>query len=208
MESYQEKAWSILFYEFIKQSKAHKTFEEDIVSPLIPNGDSALLLGCAGGRYMEQLCNHFNQVEAIDISAPMIEKCKKEHSDSIVFHQMDLNNPQRINKTFDFILGSFIMHYIKDLNFFLSFIDQNLSETGVGIFTIPHPKYSSRLPSNGKMVVDDWKAINTKMKYFHRSQEEYENYIHQNGFIITQSLSTPNSEKYFKYNWIIEIRKR
>jgi ubiquinone/menaquinone biosynthesis C-methylase UbiE len=207
MGSYQENEWATSFYKFIQNSKAHYDFEEKHITSLIPPGQNALLLGCAGGRHINALTTKFNNVTVIDISEAILNECRKEFEGNINYVLSDLNEPSIVNDQFDFILGSFILHYIEDIKTFFEFINNRLTSSGKCILSIPHPEYSSKLPERNRKVLDNWTEINTKMEYYHRACEDYEKAITQNKLRILNHFSTKPSKRNFEYNWIIEIVK-
>lgn len=207
MEIYQNKEWSERFYSFIKQSEKHQLFEEKHILPLIPTGKAAILLGCAGGRYVGQLVQKFEKVTVLDISNSMLLQCKAEYGkDHIEYIQQDLNFLSDLTLQADFILSTFVVHYVKDLDTLFQAVFNLLVTNGRFIFSIPHPHYSKHKLKNGK-AEDYWPEIDTIAKYYHHSKENYLRAIRKSELQYIDSIETAASRTNFEYNWILELKK-
>jgi 2-polyprenyl-3-methyl-5-hydroxy-6-metoxy-1,4-benzoquinol methylase len=85
-------------------------------------GGRALDLGCGTGRHALLLSGRFEQVDAIDLSGPMIDLARKRRSrPNISYWQADLHDMATAGR-YDFVLSVLALHHVPDLHATLSHI--------------------------------------------------------------------------------------
>ena len=84
---------------------------------LLPgSGHRALDLGCGSGRHTVLLAERFEQVDAVDISAPMIELASKRRPrPNVSYRQADLHQVAGAGR-YDFVLSALTLHHVPDLH--------------------------------------------------------------------------------------------
>jgi SAM-dependent methyltransferase len=97
---------------------------------LPPAGRRALDLGCGSGRHASLLAGHFEQVDAIDVSAPMIELASaRRPRPNVRYQQADLHDIDAPGQ-YDFVLSVLTLHHAPDLHAALSQIRALLAPGG------------------------------------------------------------------------------
>jgi len=85
-------------------------------------GRRALDLGCGSGRHTELLADYFEQVDAIDVSGPMIELASvRRPRPNIRYRQADLHEIDAPGQ-YDFVLSVLTLHHAPDLQAALSHV--------------------------------------------------------------------------------------
>ncbi len=93
-------------------------------------GGRALDLGCGSGRHAAALAQRFRQVDAVDVSAPMIELAKTRRAQpGISYWQADLHEVSGAG-CYDFVLSVRTLHHVPDLRAALSHIRTLLAPGG------------------------------------------------------------------------------
>lgn len=90
---------------------------------LLPEaGGRALDLGCGSGRHAALLAGRFEQVDAIDLSGPMIDLARRRRSrPNVSYRQADLHHVAGAGR-YDFVLSVLTLHHVPDLGAALSHI--------------------------------------------------------------------------------------
>jgi len=97
---------------------------------LPPAGRHAIDLGCGTGRHAVLLAGRFAQVDAIDLSGPMIELAKaRRNRPNITYLQADLRDAGQAGH-YDFVLSMRTLHHVPDLHAALSHIKTLLAPGG------------------------------------------------------------------------------
>lgn len=96
--------------------------------------------GCAAGWYTDELLKRGANVTAIDISQSMVEAAKRRVGSKadVLCHDLEETLPFP-NETFDIILSSLTLHYIKDWDAVFSEFKRVLKPNGVVLFSVHHP---------------------------------------------------------------------
>lgn len=90
-------------------------------------GRCALDLGCGTGWHVVQLAGRFEQVDAIDVSGPMIELARARRArPTITYRQADLHDVDGAGR-YAFILSVLALHHVPDLHTALRHIKTRLS---------------------------------------------------------------------------------
>jgi SAM-dependent methyltransferase len=93
-------------------------------------GGRALDLGCGAGRHTVALAERFEQVEAIDLSGPMIELAQHRRSrPNVTYRPADLREIDGAGR-YDFILSVLALHHVADLRTALTHIKTLLAPGG------------------------------------------------------------------------------
>lgn len=145
--------------------------------------------GCAAGWYTEQLLNCGADVVAIDISEEMLNSTKRRVGDKARVLCLDLESSFPFDdNTFDFIISSLTLHYIKDWHQTFREFQRILKANGYILFSVHHPMSDIQLLEgpdyfSTELIIDKWKkegkefkvpfyrrplqeVINTTLKYF------------------------------------------
>ncbi|KKK36370.1 ubiquinone biosynthesis methyltransferase UbiE [Mesobacillus campisalis] len=145
--------------------------------------------GCAAGWYSEQLLGRGAKVVAIDISPEMVVSAKRRLGDKAKVLCLGLEGSMPFHDhSFDFILSSLTLHYLKSWNRTFEELQRILTPDGSFLFSVHHPISDVALldhPSyfETELIIDQWKKdckvfevpfyrrplkeiINTTMSYF------------------------------------------
>ena len=127
---------------------ANDFVEQPAIKSLITSlkGKTVLDLGCGGGSFAKYCIeNGATKVVAVDISKNMIEKALKENShEKINYLCSPIEEVEFHNETFDIILSSLAIHYIKDYPRLIDKIKKLLNAGGEFIFSTEHPIVTAR----------------------------------------------------------------
>ncbi|HEX8007873.1 MAG TPA: class I SAM-dependent methyltransferase [Trebonia sp.] len=97
---------------------------------LPPAGGCALDLGCGSGRHAVLLAERFGQVEAVDVSEPMIKLARRRRArPNISYRRADLHQVAGTGG-YDFILSVLALHHVPDLHAALAHIRTLLAPDG------------------------------------------------------------------------------
>lgn len=101
------------------------------LSGVLPvSGRRALDLGCGAGQHAVTLAERFEQVDAIDLSGPMIDLARaRRPQPNIAYRQADLHDIDGVGR-YDVILSVHTMHHVPDLHAALSHIKTLLAPGG------------------------------------------------------------------------------
>jgi SAM-dependent methyltransferase len=70
-------------------------------------------VGCGCGSYTAKLAPYCSKISAIDSSAPLIERCKREnHRPNVTYVCMDARNVGYLDASFDLVLERACLHHI------------------------------------------------------------------------------------------------
>lgn len=101
-----------------------------LAGQLPAGGGRAIDLGCGTGRHAVLLAERFGQVDAIDLSGPMIELATARRSrPNITYRQADLRDVDGPGR-YDFVLSVLTLHHVPDLHAALSHIKVLLAPGG------------------------------------------------------------------------------
>ncbi|MCT8136660.1 class I SAM-dependent methyltransferase [Anaerobacillus sp. CMMVII] len=119
--------------------------------------------GCAAGWYTEQLVNRGAKVIATDLSPQMVAAAKRRVGSKAEVICLDLEADLPFeDQSFDVIVSSLTLHYIKNWRSTFREFRRILKPTGVLLFSIHHPFMDLKLSENGdyfsiELLLDKWK---------------------------------------------------
>ncbi|MCX6831627.1 MAG: class I SAM-dependent methyltransferase [candidate division Zixibacteria bacterium] len=77
--------------------------------------DNVLDIGCGCGSFTIELAPHCKRITAIDISEPLLERCRKEHDrPNIAYRCMDGRQLDFPANHFDLVLARASLHHVRD----------------------------------------------------------------------------------------------
>jgi SAM-dependent methyltransferase len=147
------------------------------------NGKNVLDIGCASGYYSQYALKSGANVTAVDVSQKMLNTLvKKIKSDKLTIHRADIAQPMPFLKanSYDCVIASLVMHYIKDWEPLLAELYRVMKKGGRLVISTHHPIaiYQYIKPSSYfdfKLVEDTWAARGPhpfKVRYYMRPLNE------------------------------------
>ena len=141
-------------------------YERPAMMKLIPTNLTNMKVldaGCAAGWYTSQLVQLGADVVATDISPQMVEATKRRIGGKAEVLCLDLEKKLPFqDKSFDYIVSSLVLHYIKDWSKTFSEFRRVLKPNGKFLFSVHHPFMDIKLSKNGdyfskELILDIWK---------------------------------------------------
>lgn len=181
--------------------------EWPILKKMLPklNDKNVLDIGCGFGwhcRYTSE--NGAKYVLGIDISENMINRAKKtENQNNIEYKCIAMEDLDIKDKSFDLVISSLALHYVKDFDSICKKVYDVLEKNGDFIFSVEHPIFTSNEKQDFEYTDDNeishWPIDNylhesirhtnflgeDVIKY-HRTVETYLNTLIKSGFIINK----------------------
>jgi SAM-dependent methyltransferase len=161
--------------------------------------------GCAGGFYAEWLVNYRADVVAIDISNKMVQLTKQRLNNQGQVYQADLNQPLIFleDTSFDLILSSLTLHYLKDWEGVFQEFYRILSPEGLFLFSTHHPFIDFQLFDKADyfatdLLADSWQGYgNTPVcvRFYRRPLSAMTATLNSAGFIIKQIIEPRPTEE-------------
>jgi SAM-dependent methyltransferase len=109
-------------------------------------GGRALDIGCGTGRHAALLAGRFEQVDAIDLSGPMIDLARtRRPRPNITYRQADLHDVGGAGH-YDFVLSLLTLHHVPDLHAALSHVKTLLAPGGRAVLMDMYPAESALRP--------------------------------------------------------------
>ncbi|MGH2317844.1 class I SAM-dependent methyltransferase [Planococcus sp. SE5232] len=143
--------------------------------PVDLGGQRVLDAGCSAGWYSRQLADRGAQVTSVDMSPEMIASTKKLMGENADVHCLDLEEPLPFeDHSFDFIVSSLTLHYLKDWPAVFAELSRVLKRGGSFLLSIHHPLTDLQLLEESQyfsteLIVDQWnKAGKTYHVPFYR----------------------------------------
>ncbi|MBE9197592.1 MULTISPECIES: class I SAM-dependent methyltransferase [unclassified Nodularia (in: cyanobacteria)] len=161
--------------------------------------------GCAGGIYSEWLINHGAEVVSIDISNKMVKLTQERLKDRGEVYQADLNQPLTFlnNNSFDLILSSLTLHYLRDWEQVFQEFHRILSPKGLFLFSTHHPFMDFQLFEKADyfatdLLEDSWQGYgNTpvSVRFYRRPLSAMTSALKSAGFVIKQIVEPRPTEE-------------
>jgi len=130
--------------------------------PVDLTGMKVLDAGCAAGWYTLQLKNRGARVAAADISPEMVRSAKRRIGEAAEIICLDLEEDLPFqNESFDIILSSLTLHYMKDWQKPFDEFQRVLKPNGIFLFSVHHPFLDVNWLENAdyfnrQLIVDQW----------------------------------------------------
>lgn len=181
--------------------------EWPILKEMLPkfNDKNVLDIGCGFGwhcRYASE--NGAKYVLGIDISKNMINRAKETtHQNNIEYKCIAMEDLDVKDKSFDLVISSLALHYVKDFEIICKKAYNILEKNGDFIFSVEHPIFTSNEKQDFEYTADNeithWPIDNyldesirhtnflgEDVVKYHRTVETYINTLIKNGFIINE----------------------
>jgi SAM-dependent methyltransferase len=186
-------------------------YERPAMLGMLPpvSGARVLDAGCAAGWYAAQLAQRGASVTAVDASVAMVEHARRRFASSemaalasrVELRVADLGRLLSFaaDASFDGIVASLVLHYLRDWNPTLVEFRRILKPAGWLLFSTHHPAAEAlRLQRPRYLEVepveDDWKWVG-KVRYYSRPLSAIVNALAPAGFAIEKLVEPlPNDE--------------
>lgn len=169
MHSKIEDAYNQLAYDYEHNVDSDSPFNTEYERPammklLPPNVQNMKILdaGCAAGWYSHQFVNLGAEVIAADLSPEMVAATKRRTGNKVKVYCLNLEERLPFeNGSFDLIVSSLVLHYIKDWNRTFKEFRRILKPGGKLLFSVHHPFMDFKLSQNNdyfdtENIVDEW----------------------------------------------------
>jgi len=172
-------------------------YERPALISLLPELKEKRILdaGCGGGSLSEEILKRGGEVTALDRSDEMIKIAFERLKDRCTLIQADLCSPLDFftDASFDVVVSSLVLHYIKDWSNLLKEINRILIPGGEFIFSTHHPfqDLSDLLEVEyfeTQLVEDYWEGFLNDpvlVRYYRRSLGEMFKEYKKAGFTVT-----------------------
>ncbi|MEH6945213.1 class I SAM-dependent methyltransferase [Bacillus sp. JJ722] len=223
MNNKVEEAYNQLandYEENVDMSSPFNTeYERPAMMNLLPlNLDTMRILdaGCAAGWYTNQFVMRGADVIATDLSPEMVAATKRRIGDKAKVFCLNLEEELPFeDDSFDVIVSSLVLHYIKDWRQPLSEFQRILKHNGKLIFSVHHPFMDFKLSKNGdyfhtEFILDQWerKGKIIEVPFYRRSLSEIFNttleYFSLDRVIEPQPTDEFKKINPEKYNWLMK----
>lgn len=146
----------------------------DYLTPLLParDGGRAVDLGCGTGQHAALLADHYTDVLAVDVSAPMLALARRtRHRANISYQQRDLAEVRPSNDgRFDLVFTAHTLHHAPDLELALIEI-RDLVRLGGQAIVIDNVDDRGQVP-RGWFRAEARKALVADLRYRRRPIHE------------------------------------
>jgi len=202
-------------YEMLAESyashidtKPHNAYyERPATLSLLPEvkGKRILDAGCGPGVYSEWLADHGAEVLGLDISPKMVEFAKKRVGGKATILQADIGQPLSFlkNMTFDIILSTLALDYVRDWDSVFREFFRVLHQPGYFIFSVSHPLadyilYKSESYFQNEMVELEWTGfgIPVRVPAYRRPLNAVLNPLLKAGFVLEQIIEPIPTEEF------------
>ena len=206
IKSYDEMAE--YYASFVDTRPWNAYYERPATLSLLPKIKNMKImeLGCAGGWYTKYLLDNGADVIAIDVNKNMVEATKKRVENRCPVIQVDINNGFGFIKecSFDMVLASLVLHYVKNIEKAFSEINRILKLNGEIIISTHHPlmefTYFNREDYMAiELLEDTWDMGDEKInvQFYRRPLSKLLQPLIDSGFYI-ENITEPEPTKEFK----------
>ena len=157
-------------------------------------GLDVLEVGCGAGPLTAYLVAHGAAVTATDVSAEMVRLARTQVGDRATFHVTSIEKPMSFARdhSYDLIVGSLVMHYVRDWEPVLREFRRVLRPGGAVVFSTHHPTMDWELSPGDyfatKQITETWKKGSGEFEvtFWRRPLTEMTRAIAAAGFVIEQ----------------------
>jgi len=189
-------------------TKPHNAYyERPATLSLLPDvsGKRVLDAGCGPGVYAQLLADRGAHVVAVDANQKMVNLARQRLREKVPVHQANLEQPLDFlaDSSFDLVIGSLVLDYIKDWQPVLSEFFRVLCKGGFLVFSIehPYPKFFDFQEKSNYFEVElveyTWRGFGTPIRVpsYRRPLSGVINPLLEAGFILDHILEpTPIQE--------------
>lgn len=227
---YDDEIFFTGYYQLRKEeSGLNKVLEIPAFRSLWPqlSGAAVLDLGCGfGDNCYEAINRGAENVTGVDISESMLQLARAKYKDpKITFVRSAMEDFEFLADSYDVVLSSLALHYIRDFQELVRKIFHTLKGGGCFIFSIEHPMCTARaeqqwaMDNNGNMLfwpVDGYRDegmrstrwfVDNVIKY-HRTIETYVNTLIDARFRIKRLTEPEAPDEFVKENPALLLQRR
>jgi SAM-dependent methyltransferase len=143
----------------LEESAFNALYERPGVIALLPEvaGKRVLDVGCGSGPLSEWLVRHGAEVVGFDSSPSMVKAARTRRLSNASFRVADLAQPLTFlaDSTFDLVVASLVMHYLRDWVPPLRELRRVLTDDGVLVFSTHHPASDIELSATGNYLATE-----------------------------------------------------
>ena len=199
----------IFFEKYSQMERSKKGLsgagEWETLKALLPDfqGQRLLDLGCGYGWHCEYAAQHgAQQVTGIDLSERMLQVARRQHAaPQIRYLRQAIEDTAFADGSFDVVLSSLALHYVRDFEAVVQNVRNMLSEKGWFVFSVEHPVFTAQGSQdwiyNGQGEIDHFPVdrycdeserhtifLGETVTKYHRTLTTYLETLLQNGFIL------------------------
>lgn len=197
LEAYE--ALAARYAAMVDRKAENAYYERPAVLSLLPPvaGKRVLDAGCGPGSYAEWLIANGADVVGIDVSPKMIRLAGRRLGKGVSLHLADLGGPLDFleSGTFDVVLCSLVLDYVKDWAIPLGEFNRTLTGFGHLIFSVGHPFADYTLHKetsyyDTELVEDTWTGfgIEVDVPYYRRPLSVMLTTLLEAGFALERIL--------------------
>lgn len=174
-EQYQEK----------RKNKTRLDYNRDIEIPAMiksigeVKGKTILDMGCGFGDHAKKLSTKkYKKYVGFDISQPLVQSANNQKIPRATFYVGDMSKKlKEKNNTFDLVISSLAIHYIKNIKKLFKEVNRVLKKNGEFILTTQHPIFAILCKKNSqgiKVTKNKDGTRNIHGNYFDESAYDFE----------------------------------
>jgi len=155
--------------------------EQPVLRTLLPRleGLKVLDIGCGMGQFTLYCAQQgATKVIGADISNKMIEFAKKHNDNNkIEFICCAVEDLSFKNESFNLVVSSLVLHYVKNYREIISKIYKILDVGGIFIFSMEHPVVTSQNPMQGWILDEQGKKTYWPVDYYSKESERKQSWF-------------------------------
>ncbi|MDZ4712670.1 MAG: class I SAM-dependent methyltransferase [bacterium] len=197
LEVYNNRQFAESYANKIEYNSHNALYERPAMFSLIGDVRNKKVLdaGCGPGVYADRLLNAGAEVTAVEYSDEMIALTKDKVGDKAKIYKANLNHPMDFlaDESFDIIVCSMVVHYVRDWQTMFSEFNRVLRSGGELIFSSHHPfmDFENSITGNYfecELLKDEWPSYNVKVSFYRRSLSEMFAILRETGFKIDEVI--------------------